>query len=267
MRGLALACAARSCGCCRGRAVARVGLTAGSAGEQPHCPCCGPRAVSMRAPTGAGQAARIATDASGNVAVVSGPAGGRDLAVTSYTATGSLRWRRTVSPASGTFTGDWIVAAPNGDFVAVGHNVDSQRQPDRHHPGPLRLRRDASVAGRPRSHAPSVARLLVDTEGNAYLAFSSVGDGQDIQVHKYSPSGVLLWSQVVSTGSFANDIATSLALSPDETDVVVTGDIVRRRRPGSRPPTTPRPVPAGGWWRRPRAPPPATSSWMPRGCT
>ena len=61
--------------------------------------------------------------------------------------------------------------------------------------------------------------------GNAYLAFSSVGDGQDIQLHKYNASGVLLWSQVVSTGSFANDIATSLALSPDETDVVVTGDI------------------------------------------
>ena len=70
-----------------------------------------------------------------------------------------------------------------------------------------------------------MARLLVDGQGNAYLAFSSVGDGQDIQLHKYSPSGVLLWSQVISTGSFANDIATSLALSPDETDVVVTGDI------------------------------------------
>src|SRR5450755_901176 len=32
----------------------------------------------------AGQAGRIAADASGNVAVVSGPSGGRDLAVTSY---------------------------------------------------------------------------------------------------------------------------------------------------------------------------------------
>ena len=47
---------------------------------------------------------------------------------------------------------------------------------------------------------PSVARLLVDAAGNAYLAFNSVGDGQDIQVHKYSPSGALLWSQVISTG-------------------------------------------------------------------
>ena len=37
---------------------------------------------------------------------------------------------------------------------------------------------------------------------------------------------MLLWSQVISTGFLANDYATSLALSPDETDVVVTGDIV-----------------------------------------
>ncbi len=72
---------------------------------------------------------------------------------------------------------------------------------------------------------PSVVRLLVDTAGNAYLAFNSVGDGQDIQLHKYGPSGVLLWSQAISSGPVANDIATSLALSPDETDVVVTGDI------------------------------------------
>ena len=71
-----------------------------------------------------------------------------------------------------------------------------------------------------------VARLLVDSQGSAYLAFNSVGDGQDIQVHKYSPSGVLVWSQVIATGPLSNDVATSLALSPDETDVVVTGGIV-----------------------------------------
>lgn len=173
----------------------------------------------------AGQAARIATDAWGNVAVVSGPALARDLAVTSYTATGSLRWRSTVSPSVGTFTGDWVVAAPNGDVIAVGRNVDSRGNPIAitlvrySSDGALQWRIDL---GRTR---PWVARLLSDTQGNAYIAFSSIGDGQDIQVHKYNASGVLLWSQVVSTGFFANDIATSLALSPDETDVVVTGDI------------------------------------------
>ena len=175
--------------------------------------------------TGAGQAGRLTSDAANNVAVVSGPAAGRDLAVSSYTPTGALRWRRTISPTSGTFQADWIVAAPNRDLVAVGHNVTSRGNPIAitlvryASDGTLLWRDDLAVT------RPSVARLLVDAGGNAYLAFSSVGDGQDIHVHKYSPTGVLSWSQVVSTGSFANDIATSLALSPDETDVVVTGDV------------------------------------------
>ncbi len=34
-------------------------------------------------------------------------------------------------------------------------------------------------------------------------------------LQKYSPSGALLWSQVISTGSRQRH-ATSLALSPDE---------------------------------------------------
>ena len=174
----------------------------------------------------AGQAARIAVDASGNVAVVSGPAFARDLAVTSYTADGSFRWRNSVSPASGTFQGDWVAAAPNGDFVAVGRNINSRGQPIAitlvrfASDGTLQWRVDLART------IPWVGRLLVDGGGNAYLAFNSVGDGQDIQLHKYSPSGVLLWSQAISTSFFANDYATSLAFSPDETDVVLTGDIV-----------------------------------------
>jgi hypothetical protein len=123
----------------------------------------------------AGQAARIAADASGNVAVVSGPAFARDLAVTSYTAAGVFRWRSSVSPSSGTFMGDWVTAAPNGEFAAVGHNVDSHGRaigstlvryaPD----GTLRWRVDLVAF---------VVRLVVDSGGNAYLAFG----GQDIQV-------------------------------------------------------------------------------------
>lgn len=128
----------------------------------------------------AGQAARIATDHTGNVAVVSGPSMARDLAVTSYTATGTLRWRGAVTPSVGTFTGDWVVAAPTGDFVAVGRNVDSRGSPigitlvrfasD----GTLQWRLDLA------RWRPLVARLVADADGSAYLAFSSIGDGQDI---------------------------------------------------------------------------------------
>ena len=163
----------------------------------------------------AGNAARMTTDASGNVAVVSGPAGGRDLAVTSYTSAGSFRWRSTVSPSVGTFRGGWVVAAPNGDFVAVGYTVDSHGYPRGStlvryaFDGTLRWRADLVAL---------VARVVVDAGGNTYLAFGA----QDIQVHKYSATGVLLWA----TGATGTFIASSLALSPDETDVVLTGSIV-----------------------------------------
>ena len=177
--------------------------------------------------TGAGQSAKMAVDAMGNVAIVSGPAlNSQDLAVTSYTQDGTFRWRSTVTPNIGRFLGDWIAASPEGDFVAVGHNITSTGNPISitlvrySSDGTLLWRRD--IAGT----FPSVGRLLVDAAGSAYLAFNSVGDGQDIRLQKYDASGILQWSQVISTGTFANDVATSAALSPNGADVVLTGNIV-----------------------------------------
>ena len=118
---------------------------------------------------------------------------------------------------------DW--GSWDGDFIAVGRNTDSHGDPIAitmvryTSDGTLEWRIDLART------RPYVARLLVDAGGNAYLAFNSIGDGQDIQLHKYSPGGALLWARGISTGYFANDIATSLALSPDGTDVVLTGDI------------------------------------------
>lgn len=203
-----------------------IGLTAGAAGGVSALPELWTAGGLDSGTTGAGQAGRLTSDAANNVAVVSGPIEGRDLAITSYTPNGKLRWRRTISPASGTFQGDWILAAPNRDLVAVGHSVTSRGNPIAI--TLVRYSSDGTLLWRanPAGTLPRVARLLVDAAGNAYLAFSAVGDGQDIQVQKYSPAGALVWSRVVSTGFFANDIATSLALSPDETDLVVTGNVV-----------------------------------------
>jgi len=177
--------------------------------------------------TGAGQSARMAVDAMGNVAIVSGPAlNSQDLAVTSYTQDGTFRWRSTVTPNIGRFLGDWIAASPEGAFVAVGHTTTSTGNPigitlvRYSSDGTLLWRRD--IAGT----SPSVGRLLVDAAGSAYLAFNSVGDGQDIRLQKYDASGILQWSQVISTGTFANDVATSAALSPSGADVMLTGNIV-----------------------------------------
>ena len=175
--------------------------------------------------TGAGQAARMDVDPMGNIGIVSGPAVFGNLAVTSYTADGTFRWQRLISPSIGNFLGDWIAAAPDGDFVAVGHNVNSRGNPIAltlvrySSDGTLQWRNDLTVS------VPSVGRLIVDAAGDAYLAFNSVGDGQDIRLHKYNTAGVLVWSQVISTGFFANEIASSLALSPDGADVVLTGFI------------------------------------------
>jgi chitodextrinase len=173
----------------------------------------------------AGQSARMAVDPLGNVAIVSGPSNGADLAITSYTPSGGFRWRTVVSPSIGTFAGDWVAAAADGDFVAVGHNVTSRGNPIAitivrfSTAGALLWRVDLART------FPGVGRLIVDSAGNAYLAFNSVGDGQDIQLHKYSPSGQLLWAQVINTGFMANDIATSIALSPDDAHIVLTGQI------------------------------------------
>lgn len=173
---------------------------------------------------GAGQAARVAVDLTGNVAVVSGPSLARDLAVTSYTSAGVFRWENAVSPSIGTFQGDWVVAAPNGDVVAVGHNINARGNPIAitlvrfDSEGTLQWRVDLPGT------FPSIGRLLVDSGGNAYLAFNSLGDGQDIQLRKYNPAGSLLWSQVINTGFFSNNIATSLALSLNETEIALTGD-------------------------------------------
>ncbi len=173
----------------------------------------------------AGQAARMAVDPDGNVAIVSGPSNATDLAVTSYTSNGAFRWRSTISPTIGVFRGDWVAAAPDGDFVAVGRNFTSSGSPIAI--TIVRFATDGTLLWRVdlARTVPGVGRLIVDSAGSAYLAFNSVGDGQDIQLHKYSASGQLLWSRVINTGFMANDIASSIALSPDGADVVLTGRI------------------------------------------
>lgn len=158
----------------------------------------------------AGQAARMTTDASGNIAIVSGPAFARGLAVTSYTPAGVLRWQRTINPVSGTFGGIWIEAAPNGDFVAVGGNVDSHGSlfgvtivrygSD----GTLQWRIDSTELVR------SLGRLVVDSQGNAYLNLNST-------LYKYSPAGTVVWSTPILT------FGTGSAISADGAYLILTG--------------------------------------------
>ena len=120
----------------------------------------------------AGNAGRIATDDLGNVAVVSGPSGGRDLAVTSYTATGSFRWRSTVSPSVGNVRRRLGGGSAERRFLGGRSQPRLPRLSDGKHPGPVRLRRDTPVAGGPRGPRGAAGRRR---GGNAYLAISSPG--------------------------------------------------------------------------------------------
>lgn len=158
----------------------------------------------------AGQAARLAVDRSGNVAIVSGPALAPGLGVTSYTASGLLRWQRVVNPSSGTFVGVWIEAAPNGDFVAVGSNIDSSGR--RIGVTIVRYASDGTLLWRVDSVGTvlGLGRLALDSQGNAYLNINSI-------LSKYSPSGNVLWSTTIST------FGTGATVSPDGADLILTG--------------------------------------------
>ena len=83
-------------------------------------------------------------------------------------------WRRTISPSIGTFTGDWVAAASNGDILAVGHNV----------PPAAARSRSRWFGTRPTARSggastlPARCRRLGGswwTRRGAYLAFNSAG--------------------------------------------------------------------------------------------
>jgi PKD repeat protein len=161
----------------------------------------------------AGQSAHMAVDASGNVTVVSGPGFHTALVVTSYTSTGVLRWQRTVAPPSGTMAANWVAAAPNGDVVVLGSTSNTQAT---YAITLVRYASDGTLLWRvdpPFSiFRSSVGRLVVDAAGSTYVTFNN-------QVAKYNAAGILLWTQTIPAG-----FTTSLALGPDGSDVVVTGN-------------------------------------------
>ena len=99
--------------------------------------------------TGAGQSARMAVDAMGNVAIVSGPAlNSQDLAVTSYTQDGTFRWRTYRNSRHRTFHRRLDRGLTRGRFRRRRPQHHLHRQSDRHHTGSLHVRRHTAVAAR-----------------------------------------------------------------------------------------------------------------------
>jgi len=163
---------------------------------------------------GIGNSTDLAADANGNIAIASGPAHGRGLGVTSYDAAGQRRWQISLDPTAGTYSILFheIVAAPGGDFIVAGYYSPMNSSP-LVRPTLVRLAGDGTVRWRVDPDANirnSVGKLVVDSQGNAYLAFVAT-------LHKYDPAGALLWERPTATLDYGT------ALSPDESLIVVTG--------------------------------------------
>ncbi len=192
----------------------------------------------------AGQAARIATDLFGNVAVVSGPSGGRDLPSRRIPRMGSSagvapsprRWARSSE------TGWSLRPTPTSSLI--GHNQDSHGRPI------------ASTMLRYDSNGTLLWRVDLSRVTSSLLPRGSWSTLRATPMSPGARSGVASSAEVqpdrrlglVARGSrpaAAFAVASSLALSPDETDVAVTG-VSRAPRRGSRPSTMPRLAPGDG---------------------
>ena len=173
----------------------------------------------------AGQAARIASDASGNVAVVSGPSGGRDLAVTSYTADGTLRWRRTVTPGDGHVRrrlGGLLRPTAISSRSGTTRTLTAVRLPTPCS-GTTRTGRSCGGWTSPR-HSSLQSRGSWSTL-RATPMWPGARSAVACSCRSTALSGALLWSQPDSTTGGGYAFASSLALSPDGADVAVTGSV------------------------------------------
>ena len=139
-----------------------VGLTAGAAGgvSVPALPVLWTAGGIDPGATGAGQAGRLTSDAAGNVAVVSGPTGGRDLAVTSYAPERSTPMASHDQPGLGHVPGGLDRGSARTEISLPSVTASA--------PGAIRSRisvvryasdGDASLAGRPRRHPSLRSRV------------------------------------------------------------------------------------------------------------
>lgn len=171
----------------------------------------------LNAGTGsAGEARRVATDANGNVTVLSGGSPSGLATVTSYTSAGVQRWRRTIAPASGHYVGRSIEVAPDGDVVVALTNMPNSSSTVAL--GAVVVRYSSTGVEEWRAvHAGSFvdyARMVLDSAGNAYVVYSFNGTS----VRKYGPTGALLWESAGNLGA----TASSITLSPDQGSVYAT---------------------------------------------
>jgi len=178
-----------------------------------------------RDPAGNWSGKHHALDPAGNLLVVGDTAVGDVIQVRKYTAAGQLLWSRIYDPPERVVS-YWIATDAAGNaWIAAARITGSQNT----RVGFLVLKYDAqgTLVFVDATNGGLAVRVVTDAGGNGYV----IGNGwfagtlaDNYMVVKYAPDGRRLWSAFLDDGS-PTFLASprSLALSPDETHLAVTG--------------------------------------------
>ena len=167
---------------------------------------------------------RHALDPAGNLLVLGDTVVGDVIQVRKYSPAGQLLWSRIYDPAERVVS-FWIATDPDGNaWVAAARITGSQNS----RVGFLVLKYDSqgSLIFTDVTAGGMAVRAVTDSAGNGYVIGNGwiTGGADTYMVVKYAPDGRRLWTGFLESGS-STFLAgpTSLALSPDETRLAVTG--------------------------------------------
>jgi fibronectin type 3 domain-containing protein len=167
---------------------------------------------------------RHALDPAGNLLVVGDSrVGGDIIQVRKYSPTGQLLWSRIYDPPE-RVRSYWIASDPGGNAWVTAAGLISQNTAVgfrvlKYDPQGNLLFVDATNGG-------ATCCVVTDSAGNGYVAGNGwfTGAADAYMVVKYAPDGTRLWTGFLDSGSSAFLARPmSMALSPDETRLVVAG--------------------------------------------
>jgi fibronectin type 3 domain-containing protein len=152
------------------------------------------------------------------------PSSASRIQLRKYSPTGQLLWSRIYDPPE-RVTSYWIASDPGGNAWVAAAVIISRRTAVgfrvlKYDPQGNLLFVDAAPNG------GAACCVVTDSAGNGYVAGNGwlTGAADAFMVVKYAPDGRRLWTGVLDSGSTAFLAAPmSMALSPDETRLVVSG--------------------------------------------
>jgi|SRR5829696_514122 len=141
-----------------------------------------------------------------------------------YSPDGSLQWERVAPPPPDRARASWISTDPAGNAIVAAYRVTGTFDPAgwlviKYDPqGNLVWQDVISVAlGR-------TVRVETDDAGNAYVTGTMLlGTSVDAVTIKYAPNGTKRWTRSFNGGTVAEDVPSSIAVSPDGTRIATVG--------------------------------------------